>query len=434
MEGANVISFDAADGWIEPSYGEPHERVTTGAFLGRIGDVDITRVEDAITKTVRPHIYAPMSRVAEWLLLNWWRLRWEPARAGSPSPEWLHAHRLSAIGGDHAWPALEFASEGEWIHVALAPEGGRNASAVRFLSTVDTRIAPTDFEHAVDRFLDLVIGRLAERLPSDRTLADLRAELTEERSDPTLTRDCKLQALAGFHPGDVEEAWLERAHRLVDGLGTQGEEALLAALPEIPGGLDEAEATLAQLKSSSTSIDLSSIPLASRVASDHHEQPWQRAARHARTLRTTLGWKEDRITTEELGELLGTRIPLDGEPAKRAVRGGYRADPTRTNILVPSRIESSQRFFLARLIGAAGLLGEGERLLAVTESKTSLQKYQRAFAQELLCPWDRLDAFTDESGTDDDGVREAALRFGVSELCVVSTLVNRRKISRESLQ
>ena len=56
-----------------------------------------------------------------------------------------------------------------------------------------------------------------------------------------------------------------------------------------------------------------------------------------------------------------------------------------------------------------------------------------SFAQELLCPWHQLDAFTDENGLDSEGIDAAAEHFRVSEYLILTALANNQKISRYRL-
>ena len=50
---------------------------------------------------------------------------------------------------------------------------------------------------------------------------------------------------------------------------------------------------------------------------------------------------------------------------------------------------TSQRFDLARLVGDHfWAMGNGDMLLPATLAVTARQKFQRAFAQELLCPFE----------------------------------------------
>lgn len=70
----------------------------------------------------------------------------------------------------------------------------------------------------------------------------------------------------------------------------------------------------------------------------------------------------------------------------------------------------------------------------MTTAASARMKLQRAFAQEFLCPWAALDAFTDERGTDDDAIADAADDSLVDELLILSSLVNQRKMPRDRLR
>jgi hypothetical protein len=253
---------------------------------------------------------------------------------------------MGAISGDYAWPALTFASDGEFISLRLRAETRADVSAIRYLREVALDIPAAHFEQAVEAFLDTVEGRVLARLPDERELSGLREELRNERADIVQARACKLQALAGFDPGS-------------------------ATLP-----------------------------------------------------------------SNTLAHWLDTRLPLSPSwTGPRQLLGGYRNDSTRrrTALLVRSHREDSQRFYLARLIGAAVVSSPDQHVLPVSDAATALQKLERSFAQELLCPWHDLDAFTNDSGTDAGGIAEAAEHFMVSELLVESTLVNKGKLPRTRL-
>jgi hypothetical protein len=51
-----------------------------------------------------------------------------------------------------------------------------------------------------------------------------------------------------------------------------------------------------------------------------------------------------------------------------------------------------------------------------------------------LCPWRDLDAYTDEHGTSDDAMADAADYFSVREKLILTTLVNKHKVPRSRLE
>ncbi|MBI4950475.1 MAG: hypothetical protein HY908_00430 [Myxococcales bacterium] len=429
------LSFEVL-GWLAGGDGDAAAQATLASLSIVAGEpsVIVTEVEDRIARTVRPHINVPASLVAEWLLMNWWRLRWEGLHAHAPSAEWRRVHWLSGIGGDHAWPALELSSDGEFINLHMEAEAAPDVAAVRYLRSVDAAVPASDFEAAVDRFVGLVEPRVHEVAPGHRMLAELRAELADERSRSTLGRECRWQALAGINPGDADEGWLRTVASMGDDFGAGACAEILSTLPDLDGGLPSALAIVDALKASATTVDLSGVRRASPAP--HGELPWQKGARLAAELRSREKLGSGPLSDANLGALVSSQLPLQGEVRKRAAfSGGFRNGVAggRTRIALTSHHLTSQRFYLARLIGAAHVLDASEHVVPVTNEGTALQKLERSFAQELLCPWAALDAFTDESGTDDEGVAEAAEHFEVSEWLIQSTLVNRGKISRYRL-
>ncbi len=197
--------------------------------------------------------------------------------------------------------------------------------------------------------------------------------------------------------------------------------------------MPSARKALGELRQSTQTIDLSWVPAGQ--ASINGEVPWKVGARLAHDFRRQHGLSEDSpIPTSFFEERLGTKLPLS--KSSELSLGAFRpeADEQRTSLLVPSRREESQRFLIARLIACSLVTAENNRLLPVTQAATALQKLERSFGQELLCPWQELDELTDHVGTEDEGIAQAADHFNVSERMVLSTLVNKKKIARHRLE
>ena len=427
------LDFEVAD-WLGAVVDDPLERSTFASFriTAGPGHVPVTEVEDTIARTVRSHIYVPAYSVARWLMVNWWRLRWEP-RPNTPSRDWIRAHSMAAIGGDYAWPAVHFSSDGEFVQIRLHPETAPDVCAIRYLRDVTLDIPVAHFEMAVERFLDLVAARLTACVPGERELSELREELRDERGNLALARSCKQQALAGIDPGAASVEWLAAVEKLVAAAGPGASEEILATLPDLRGGLTAAENAITAMRNSPTTVKLDWATMPQSAVSQN-ELPWERGARLAGELRARLGIPSGPVQRDLLEQMLDARLPLSPSAwtGERALRGGFRNGVAsgRTALLVTSRREDSQRFYLARVIGAALLSSPEQHVLPVSNVGTALQKLERSFAQELLCPWPDLDAFTDQHGTDDDGITEAAEHFVVSEQVVRSALVNKKKLPR----
>jgi hypothetical protein len=102
-------------------------------------------------------------------------------------------------------------------------------------------------------------------------------------------------------------------------------------------------------------------------------------------------------------------IPMGGQQMKFVPR---RRDPV------------GQRFEFARFLGEYLRLPKDRKgWLDSTDLATSRQKYQPAFAAELLCPLDSLTSFLDGDSSS-YAIDEAADRFEVSEQVVTNLLLN----------
>lgn len=401
------------------------EDATFGSLLLRVHSVPLTEVHDSLAESTRPTIRVPAVRVAEWLVANYWRLRWE-ARPRKPDLSWQSAHCLASIGEGYAWPALEIAGDGETVDLSLHGETQADVAAIRYLREGRFEVSGRAFDTGVDRFLDRIEGRIGTILPRETSFRDLREELADERNDPDRAHWCRLEARAGIDPGDAPPGWRERVSGLENDAGAVATEDMLAA-----GGIAEITATVDGMRKSTTKVDLSAAPNQTFTG-----KPWERGAAAARALRRAIGKSEGPISNDELSSVLGLKVPVDRSIGVTGqIVGGFRARDLlgETRILVPRKGRTGQRFYFARLLGAASAMPRDQAILPITTAGTAFQKVTRSFAQELLCPWAELDEWTDAHGMDEDSIALAAERYEVSELLVTTTLVNRGKLDRERL-
>lgn len=89
--------------------------------------------------------------------------------------------------------------------------------------------------------------------------------------------------------------------------------------------------------------------------------------------------------------------------------------------------ETGRRFELARLIGDR-LFGGARRLFPATQAYSYRQKAQRAFAAELLSPFDGVNEIL---GSDDSDEKQddAAQHYQVSAMTIRTLLVNKGRIA-----
>ena len=346
------------------------------------------------------------------------------------------SHRIATVGSGYVWPNITMLSDGEQITVQVRPTNGAKWEPIRYLENWDAVIDASDFEAGLASFVEEVLGRLSACQVTGTELSELWTELRGERSDPEFSAIRKLEALAGYDPGKAPDGFIDalRTRATTDGAG---------AIDEIAAGFGGAAAsavdTIDQALTANgvefRSEGISALAQARRrwqTAGAPHERA-EEAAHHARDL-----WNLDRaapVPDKTLTDIVGADPKLLREPGDipipAARRGASPQNPSR--VLLRSRYREGRRFELCRLIADAAQATDGERLLPATTAKTSRQKFQRAFAQEFLCPVDALIKRLGTSHPEDDEIQAAAKHFQVSPLLVRTTLVNHKILPRDEL-
>lgn len=424
--------------WLGGDVGSDLERAFYADIGVSIGNEYLTRLEDTSACTVRNHLRGSAYQLAAWFAANWWRLRWEPEIPNwSKNPDWRMAHSMASVGGGFVWPNILFASDGDSLAIASRPSERTTAiEPVRYLSRMDERILATEFEQKVDAFLEGILSRLHSYRICDETLSGVWSEVQAERRDPRMYRRRKLEAICGYDPDEAPDTLLEM-------LIANGADLGVAALEEVAAaGRHSTENVLSQILELSKSKAPPTeggfrgvLPMLTQTPQPTgNQRPWQVAEQFARFARAQWGLDDAPISDQRLADLLKTspsvfddrvKMPLSMPLAlQKECDGDF-------DIYFDSKWKVNRRFSVARLIGDH--LHNSDRLVPATGAKTSRQQFQRAFAQEFLCPFDALRARIDTEEPSDDDIQEAASYFDVSDRVVRTALVNKGELDRETL-
>jgi hypothetical protein len=419
------------DQWLAREHGDEIARATLGQLELRSGGRFLTLLEDRLARTNRTFANLSAYDLAIWLASNWWRLLWEPERAGA---EWRMAHSLAAIGGGYVWPDVTMLSDGEQILVQVRPTRGTTWEPIRYLEYWDFSLPILDFELAVDSFIESILARLAGCQISGTELHMLWQELHIERLVPEAASLRKLEALMGFDAGAAPDA-------LIDELLENAQQKGRTAVDEVVAGFGRTAPEI--IKQVDDKLNNNGIPLDStgvKELSRHREAwrlagpPWERAETAARIAREIWGLNGQPVSTNELVRLVGAEPSLiTGQVSANVPMPAAKwttSDREAWSVVLKSRWEVGKRFELCRLIADGLVAPEGELLLPVTAAKTSRQKFQRAFAQEFLCPSDALLERLGPLPPDDEEIEDAAQYFDVSPLLIRSKLANQGILPR----
>ena len=428
--------------WQTPFEEGTPEGVTFASLRLLVAGRVATELEDLVAQTLRDDVFISAYPLACFLADNWWRLRWEPAPA-RPDAAWRLRHSLAAVGDGYAWPDVTFASDGEAVQVQVTGSRQSATSPVRYLASYEEWVPAVAFEHAVDRFLEGVMGRLEAMGQRDSDLTVSWGEIQKERANPHAARWRRLEAMAGYDPDEAPQAFIEALLGETESAGWPALQELAAssrsrALEDLKTLRDALHGRGIRYRVADLKQLLRRLP---HTGADSTRPPWQRAAQAARHARLQWGLDGEVLSNRRLGEILDLPEEALGSGDDATPTAPYSAslrsvESGSDRLILKGRPTTSRRFAACRLIGDR-LYGvdDDSPLAAATNAYTARQKFQRAFAQELLCPFDALHELLhlETASPSDDDIEGAAEHFQVSPLLVRTTLVNRHVLSRDVL-
>jgi hypothetical protein len=402
--------------------------------------------EHSLTQLLRPgvdvpddYLNVPPAQLAFWFVDNWWRLRWECLPVYPRNTAWQLRHELSSLGGGYAWPRLRIWGDGERVGISTRGDPQGVVGPVRFLSNSLAFMEGREFETGIDNFLATAVDEMAG-YGSDR--AALRAQfaaLLAERSDPEMSMWRKLEAQSGFDPDVAPDDLMRELAEQVQHYGERCVEEAVQAAP----GIEAAQILRSQIgiaRSEGIACDFTAaMSAAGNLRPAEYMPAWDAAEEVAPAIRAALGVTSGPVSNSSLLDFLGvSRNGLEitsgqnGTGSKLSHYGLRLRDSSASSdrVALRSRWPASRRFELVRALGDA--IWSGDDLVGpLARSKTARQKFQRAFAQSVLCPFEELIAYIGTSDPSNDDVQAAARHFDVSERLVQSTLVNKHAIDRE---
>lgn len=411
--------------------GPDYEKVSFGLLeIEASGQVLTALVETGDARPIyRTGSYVSGYHLAEWLVWNWWRLRWEPcpSKDGVSSFEWDMAHRMTDIDEGYVWPNITISSDGFQCELNAERSGERDISPIAYLGAPVVTVPAADFENAVDSLVGGVLHRLDDAGQAETNLQKLWQDLTVERNDPALARFRRLEALLGFDPDEVDAASIESRLKDADSLGEQ-------ALDELAIGTAKTMLSASAIVKATAAygFDTNSndaFRLHCRRAMQWGQRAaWRIGADTANTVRQQAGLSDQPVSDSRLAELAGISVAaLTADRCTNTLSWLFDSPQQKTpRTALRSRRRTGRRFDLARLIGdrlfSENAFIPAEPLLPATRSYSYRQKAQRRFAAELLSPWETVRVMLNNDYSEENK-EQVAEYFEVSPL-TISTLVD----------
>ena len=427
MEQATGLSFTLAPHALD--VGSREERATFGALQMQVNGRCLTEgVASDCSNELLPGPYISGYHLAEWIMWNWWRLLWEPEQA-RPTREWMFSHCLSSIGEGYVWPNITILSDGCLARVVSAPTADAAPGLYRYLGAPVAEVVSAEhLQRGLRRLVRTVLERLEGAALANTNLHHLWRDVQLASEDTRAARLRRVEARLGLDPNDVAETAIQASCEAAESLGMDALEEIAAdpgankpeTLPTMATVRQSARESGfdAQLRNAVELDRQDGIPAWGTVAA------WRVGGAAARSLRRQEGFDGEIIDNNRLSELFGTTSTVLESGSNHTPQLSFMLrDGDLGRVALRSKWETGRRFALARLLGDRLLLQLGEPLRPATEAYTYRQKAQRAFAAELLCPYDAL---VDFLGTDcsEHRCKEAAEHFRVSSLVIDSLLAS----------
>jgi len=398
------------------------------------GETVFTRLLREGANGPEDYVKAPPAQLAFWLIDNWWRLRSECVPTVGPTANWRLAHDLASIGS-YAWPRLAIWGEGNRIGLSSRSDPVGVVGPVRYLTDALIYVPATAFETEADRFLKLV-SEEKSGLASD--WGALRAQieaLANERNDPEGSAWRRLEAQLGYDVDEAPEVLINTLHRFEQEYGSGAiAEAALANQGDRAATVLQAEIAAANERHWQCDLRRTAL-LAGRIDKNGVEPPWCLGEIAAAEVRAATGYQTGPLRNKALAEILNVRQhALKGTEGTRDLVYGLRMNTGRRRgevVALSSRWSADRRFEFSRALGDA-IWSENEALGPLTRAKSERQKFQRAFAQSLLCPYAALQDYIGQD-TSDGALTAAAKHFHVSDRLIRSLLVNKDALQRHRL-
>jgi hypothetical protein len=378
--------------------------------------------------------------LAAWLCDSWWRLLYEPLPSLDMSElplSWRMSHDMTAIGAGYIWPAIRFAADNNGIQIWTQAQtvSDKSSQPVFYLGAKPQYIPCEEVRFAFADIINATIDRLEHKRRPNSDLKSIWEQVQEEESAENLRLYRIIEAMLGYDIDEVPDYIMEIFLNI-------GNIFDASALCEIANACSIYEVE-DQFKALNNIKAMAKGGLKGKIAAASVDLkcgkatlPWDYGRELARKVRAALGTTKSRMETSVLCDLFGiTATQMRDTPARDENMSISRLDNDKIAINFKKdswSYTSGRRFQLARLLGGVLISENKTGYIPQTSCKTWVQRVQRAFATEFLCPIEDLMGFIG-SKLSQKQVDKAAKSFLVSPQTVIHNLYNNKKITTEDM-
>jgi hypothetical protein len=420
--------------WEHKPLEEERDLASIGIFAG--GQI-LTRLLDLQTSQTRDFFRASAVSLALWMADNWWRLRWEPiADYNLPDADWRLRHELTSAAGGTNWPPLMIYGVGDRVVLAPISVTDFSSGPIEYLRQPVTIIPGSEFESGLDVFFATVLAACVQA-KDIAVLASVVAQLARERGDQEIAAWRRLEARLGYDADKAPDNVIERLSKIEERVGVEAVEEAATSNPG-PSAPEVLEKVIEASQASDAIVDLEAAMSVTDAGfrSDGVRPIWMVAEDAATRLRTKIGYPTGPLRNRIMGDTLRAnwkRI-MEATPTARKLPYGARLQNRNStqNIALQTTKSHDRRFELARVLGDAIWMRQAD-FGVISRGKTDRQKFQRAFAQSLLCPFEDLRQHINRLAPTSVEIAAAARYYHVHVSVVQNLLINKGILPRETL-
>ena len=390
-----------------------------------VGDRVISRIADTEKGTVRDFFRASSTGLAFWLADNWWRLRWETiSDSRLPSVDWRLRHELNSASGGALWPPVMIFSVGD--RISFTPSVGKKVidGPQSYFQFKIGMVAADEYERELDSFFEAVLKHCAMTVDG-KALNILLKQIATERNDPELAGWRRLEACLGFDPDAAPDEVVDALVKLEDVAGEDGVEEAAHAQPG-ENAAQSLSLVIEATRDSKVEVDLSLADSLKREWNlPSYATPWEMAEAAAAELRSIIGVTRGLLNHTVFGDIFKARwddLKSFTATARKLPYGARIGEERKSRVALQTSKPYDRRFELARQFGDA-VWQKDIDFGIVSRSKSDRQKFQRAFAHSLLCPFEDIQRVIDVNDPTPETMQIAARRFGVHPSVVRNQLV-----------
>ena len=417
----------------------PEENATSGRLTIVVGEHLVTQGIDRHEDSKQDGPLVAGYPIAIWLAWNWWRLRWESPKFKQPNSsarsrdsvhDWMLTHYMTSIGEGYCWPDFSISSDGFLTELVWRPSSLTDTDSFYFFNREQSDSIPVStFETAVDEFVSATLERLVDAGFKSSELHTLWGDLRAERADPFLTSFRRMEARMSLDPDEVPDEQIEQLMCEAELLGTDAFEELIAhpIIAAANAGMKSVEDVRRVAGRYGFHMDAASTV---QVSGENLRRgwgnvpAWKVGVDAAHLIREQEGFDLEPLANPRLADLAG--VPPDALACEDKSTGNlsfmYDEDGGQSHVAFRARWETGRRFDLARLL-ADRIFSTDDRLFPATRTFSYRQKVQRAFAAELLSPWDAVGQMMSDDESE-EMKNDVAEHFSVSPLVIQNVIEN----------